>query len=176
VDRAFSYIADTVGLFARPNHLALLLAVLSVAALIRIAIAYANRSVLLILKQAGIDASELSWAQRAVRLPVAVLYRALSGIATLIGGFALAISFRLLNPEVSFGTSELWSYVQALAGGLTYATLGAILVLFALYGVAVAIIGYVASPAILTIDEMANGCRRTPGSPSRPKRAEPLSA
>jgi len=162
VDRALSYIADTVGLFAHPNHLALLLAVLSVAALIRIAIAYANRSVLLILKEhAGIDANELSWAQRAVRLPVAVLYRALSGIATLIGGLALAISFRLFNPEMPFGTSELWSYVQALAGGLSYATLGAILVLFALYGVAVAIIGYVASPAILTIDEMASGCRRT---------------
>jgi hypothetical protein len=174
VDRAFSYIADTVGLFARPDHLALLLAVLSVASLIRIAIAYANRSVLLILKeQAGIDANGLSWGQRAIRLPVAVLYRALSGIATLIGGLALAISFRLFNPEVPFGTSELWSYGHALAGGLTYATLGAILVLFALYGLSVAIIGYVASPAILTIDEMASGCRRTPGSPSR---TAPLSA
>src|SRR5262249_14015487 len=108
VDRALSYIADTVGLFAHPNHLAFLLGVLSVAALIRIAIAYANRSVLLILKEhAGIDANELSWAQRAVRLPVAVLYRALSGIATLIGGLALAISFRLFNPEVAFRTSEL---------------------------------------------------------------------
>jgi len=177
VDRAFSYIIDTVGLFARPDHLALLLAVLSVAALIRIAIAYANRSVLLILKeQAGIDANGLSWGQRAIRLPVAVLYRALSGIATLIGGLALAISFRLFNPEVPFGTNELWSHVHALAGGLTYATLGAILVLFALYGLSVAIIGYVASPAILTIDEMASGCRRTPGSPSRRERTAPLSA
>jgi len=120
-----------------------LLAVLSVAALIRIAIAYANRSVLVILKEhAGIDSNELSWAQ---------------------------------NPEVPFGTSELWSFVQTLAGGLSYATLGAILVLFALYGVAVAIIGYVASPAILTIDEMASGCRRTPGTSSRPERAEAVS-
>lgn len=177
VDRALSYIADTVGLFAHPHHLVLLLAVLSVAALIRVAIAYANRSVLLILKEhAGIDTNELSWAQRAARLPVAVLYRALSGIATLIGGLALAIAFRLFNPEVPFGTSELWSYVEALASGITYATLGAILVLFALYGLAVAIIGYVASPAILTIDEMARGCRRTPGTPSRPGQAEPLSA
>src|SRR5215471_17217034 len=74
MDRALSYMADTVGLFARPHHVALLLAVLSAAALIRIAIAYANRSVLFILKEhAGIDANELSWAQRAVRLPVAVL-------------------------------------------------------------------------------------------------------
>ena len=177
VDRALSYMADTVGLFARPRHLALLLAVLSAAALIRIAIAYANRSVLFILKvHAGIDTNELSWGQRAVRLPVATLYRALSGIATLIGGLALAISFRLFNPEVPFGATELWSYVQALASGLTYATLGAILVLFALYGVAVAIIGYVASPAILTIDEMASGCRHTPGTPAQPERSEPLSA
>src|SRR5262249_42727274 len=105
----------------------------------RIAIAYTNRSVLLILKEhAGIDTNELSWAQRAARLPVAVLYRALSGIATLIGGLALAISFRLFNREVPFGTSELWSHVEALASGITYATLGA-MVLFALYGVAVAI-------------------------------------
>lgn len=177
VDKAFNYITDTLGLFARPDHLALLLAVLSVAALIRIGIAYANRSVLLILKeQAGIDANELSWGQRAVRLPVAVLYRVLSGIATLFGGFALAISFRFFNPEIPFGLSELWSYVQSRAGGLTYATLSAILVLFALYGVAVAIIGYIASPAILTIDEMASGCQRASGSPSRPERAEPLSA
>jgi hypothetical protein len=177
VGKAFNYIADTLGLFAHPDHLALLLAVLGVAALIRIGIAYANRSVLLILKeQAGLDANGLSWAQRAVRLPVAVLYRTLSGIATLVGGLALAIAFRLFNPDVPFGPSELWSYVQSLAGGLTYATLGAILALFALYGAAVAIIGYVASPAILTIDEMASGCRRRPGSATRPGRAEPLSA
>jgi len=39
-----------------------------------------------------------------LRLPVAVLYRALSGIATLIGGLALAISFRLFNSEVAFGS------------------------------------------------------------------------
>src|SRR5262249_60071070 len=37
VDRALRYIADTIGLFAHPHHLVLLLAVLSVAALIRIA-------------------------------------------------------------------------------------------------------------------------------------------
>jgi hypothetical protein len=148
--------------------------VLIVAALIRIGITHANRSVLLILKgQAGIDGNELSWEQRTVRLPVAVLYRVLSGIATLIGGVALAITFRLFNPD--FGLSELWSYVQLLAGGLTYATLGAILVLFAVYGVAVTIIGYIATPAILTIGEMASGCRRTSDTPSRPERAAALS-
>jgi len=175
--KAFNYIADTLGLFARPEHVALLLAVLGGAALIRMGIAYANRSVLLILKeQAGIDAHGLTWGQRAVRLPVAVLYRALSGVATLIGGLALAICFRLFNPEVPFGLTELWSYGQSLASGFTYATLGAILALLALYGVAVAIIGYIASPAILTIDEMASGCRRSPSSPSRSGRSEPLSA
>jgi len=175
VDNAFYYVADTLGLLVRPDRLALLLAVLSVAALIRIGIAHANRSVLLILKnQAGIDGNGLSWEQRAVRLPVAVLYRVLSGIATLIGGFALALSFRLFNPE--FGPSELWSYVGSLAGGLTYATLGAILVLLALYGAAVTIIGYIASPAILTIEELASGCRPSSGAPSRPEQAVPLSA
>jgi hypothetical protein len=149
----------TFSLCTRLEHIALLLGVLVVAALIRIAIAYANRSVLLVLKeQAGIDEGELSWGQRAVRLPVAVAYRALSGIATLVGGLALAICFRLFNPESPFGLNELSAYGQSLAGSLTYATLGALLMLFALYGVAVAIIGYVASPAILTLDEMASGC------------------
>src|SRR5262249_17218758 len=89
MDKALNYVADTLGVFTRLDHLALLLAVLSVAALIRIGISYANRSVLLILKeQAGIDANNLSWRERAIRLPVAVLYRVLSGIATLIGGLA----------------------------------------------------------------------------------------
>jgi hypothetical protein len=177
VGKVFNYIADTLGLFARPDHVALLLAVLGVAALIRMGIAYANRSVLLILKEhAGLDGNGLTWGQRAVRLPVAVLYRVLSGVATLIGGLALAICFRLFNPEVPFGPNELLSYGQSLASGFTYATLGAILALLALYGVAVAIIGYIASPAILTIDEMARGCRRAPSSPPRPGRSEPLSA
>jgi hypothetical protein len=177
IGRALGYIADTLGMFTRVEHVGLLLGVLVVAALIRIAIAYANRSVLLILKeQAGLDANGLSWGQRAIRLPVAVVYRALSGIATLVGGLALAICFRLFNPEIPFGLNELSAYAQALAGGLSYATVGAILVLFALYGLAVAIIGYIASPAILTIDEMASGCRREPAPPSRPGRTEPLSA
>ena len=79
VGRAFGYIADTVWMFTRVEHVALLLGVLVAAALIRIAITYANRSVLLVLKeQAGIDASGLSWEQRAMRLPVAVVYRALA--------------------------------------------------------------------------------------------------
>ena len=176
--RTFGYIGDILAMYTRLEHIALLLGVLVVAALIRIAIAYANRSVLLVLKeQAGIDEGELSWGQRAVRLPVAVVYRTLSGIATLVGGLALAICFRLFNPESPFGLNELTAYGQSLAGSLTYATLGALLMLFALYGVAVAIIGYVASPAILTLDEMASGCRHEPApSPSRRGRSEPLSA
>ena len=110
-----------------------------------------------------------------MRLPVAVVYRALSGIGTLVGGLALAICFRLFNPELPFGVNELSAYAQAFGSGLTYAPVGAILVLFALYGLAVAIIGYIASPAILTIDEMASGCRREPVRPSRPSRTEPQS-
>jgi hypothetical protein len=42
---------------------------------------------------------------------------------------------------------------------MTYAGLGALLLLFALYGVAFAFIGYIASPAVLSLDEMASGCR-----------------
>jgi hypothetical protein len=174
VGRALGYIEDTFALFVSMEHVGLLLSVLAVAALIRIAIAYANRSVLLILKEhAGIDAGGLSWGQRAIRLPIAVIYRALSGIATLVGGLALATCFRLFNPEIAFGLHELSAYTQALSGGLSYATIGAILLLFGLYGLAVAIIGYIASPAILTIDEMASGCRREPASSSRPGRPEP---
>jgi hypothetical protein len=176
VEGALNYIGNTLGLFSRLDHVGLLLGVLTVAALVRIGIAYTNRSVLLILKeQAGIDAGGLSWGQRALRLPVAVLYRTLSGIATLVGGLALAICFRLFNPETPFGLTELSAYAHALGGGLTYSTLGAIFVLFALYGVAVAIIGYIASPAILTMDEMASGCRREPAPASRPSRTEPRS-
>jgi hypothetical protein len=176
VEGALNYIGNTLGLFSRLDHVGLLLGVLTVAALVRIGIAYTNRSVLLILKeQAGIDAGGLSWGQRALRLPVAVLYRTLSGIATLVGGLALAICFRLFNPETPFGLTELSAYAHALGGGLTYSTLRAIFVLFALYGVAVAIIGYIASPAILTMDEMASGCRREPAPASRPSRTEPRS-
>ena len=42
---------------------------------------------------------------------------------------------------------------------MTFGSLGALLLLFALYGIAFAVIGYVASPAILSLDEMASGCR-----------------
>jgi hypothetical protein len=163
IQRAVGYMADTFVMLARWQHLALLLGVLAGAALIRIILAYANRSVLLVLKeQAGIEAGALSWGQKGLRLPVAVIYRALNGIATLVGGLALAICFRLFNPENPFGLEELSAYLLSLGGALTYATVGALVVLFALYGLAVAIIGYIASPAILTVDEMASGCRREP--------------
>ena len=177
VDRTFRYIADLLALFTDAEHIGLLVGVLLAAALIRIGIAYINRSVLMILKEhAGIDAGGLSWGQRALRLPIAVLYRALSGVATLVGGLGLAICFRLFNPESSFGLNDLLAYMYSLGSGLTYATIGALFVLFMLYGVTAAIVGYVATPAILTIDEMASGCRRKPTHPSRRGHAEPLSA
>jgi hypothetical protein len=173
VGRALGYVGDVLSMYTRPAGVAVVVAVLVVASLVRIAIAYANRSVLLVLKeQSGIAKEKLSWIQRALRLPVAVLYRGLSGVATLIGAIALAICFRLFDPERPFGFESIVAYAQSLASGVTYATVGALFVLFALYGVALAVIGYVASPAILTLEEMAGGCRpsarrRSNSSPHR---------
>jgi hypothetical protein len=133
-------------------------------------VALANRSVLLGLRQrAGIGEEDLTWVQRTVRLPFAAVYRTLNGVATLVGAIALAICFRLFNPDNPFGFSELAAYVQSLAGSLTYGGASALLLLFALYGVALAIIGYIASPAVLTLEEMAGGCqdRRRPSQPPR---------
>jgi len=170
VERALNYGLDILAMYRRVEHVVLLLGVLVVTSLIRIGIAYANRSVLLALRErAGITQESLSWGQRAVRLPIAVVYRGLSGIATLVGAIALALCFRLFNPESPCGFAELTSYGQSVAGGISYATVGALLVLFGLYGVALAIIGYVASPAILTLEEMASGCRPEPRrQPARP--------
>jgi hypothetical protein len=154
----------------RLSYAGFLLSVLVGASLIRIAIAYANRSVLLGLRErAGIGKEYLTWGQRTMRLPLAAAYRTLSGVATLAGVIALAICFRLFNPEHPFGFSELGAYIQALAGGLTYSGVGALLLLFALYGVALAIIGYIASPAVLSLEEMAGGCqeRRRASQPAR---------
>ena len=164
VGRGVSYVLDILSMYKRAENIALLLAVLVAAALIRIALAYANRSVLMVLREeAGIGKDDLTWGERAIRLPAAVLYRGLSGIATLVGAIALAICFRLFNPESLLGFHELGTYAQSLAGGITYAGIGALLVLFCLYGVALAVIGYVASPAILTLEEMASGCRQDRG-------------
>jgi hypothetical protein len=169
VQRSLGYVFDILTLYTRIEYVALLIGTLLIASLIRIGIAYANRSVLMVLKErAGIDQQDLSWGQRASRLPIAVLYRGLSGIATLVGAIALAICFRLFNPENPFGVVELSAYVQALAASMNYATVGALVVLFALYGLALSIIGYVASPAILTLEEMASGCR--PQGSRRPTR------
>jgi hypothetical protein len=107
--------------------------------------------------------------ERAVRLPIAVDYRAPSGIATLVGGIALAICFRLFDPDHPFGFAELFAYVQSVARGLTYATGRPLR--FALYGADLAVIGYIASPAILSLGEMASGCRErvdTSGPAGRP--------
>ena len=173
VGRALNYGLDILSMYRRVEHVVLLLGVLVLTSLIRIGIAYANRSVLLALRQrAGIAEENLSWGQRAVRLPIAVVYRGLSGIATLVGAIALALCFRLFDPDHPFGFAELASYAQSVASGISYATVGALLVLFGLYGVALAIIGYVASPAILTLEEMASGCRpesrRPPARPTPP--------
>ena len=111
-----------------------------------------------------------------MRLPLAAVYRTLNGGATFVGAIALAICFRLFNPENPFGFAELGAYVQSLAGGITYGGVGSWLLLFALYGIALAIIGYIASPAVLSLEEMASGCRREPRKPSQTPRPEPASA
>jgi hypothetical protein len=170
IERALRHFVDIISVFTRPSYAGLLLSVLAGASLIRMGVAHANRSVLLGLRQrAGIGEEGLTWGQRTVRLPFAAVYRTLNGVATLAGAIALAICFRLFNPEYPFGFSELGAYVQSLAGGLTYGGVGALLLLFALYGVALAIIGYIASPAVLTLEEMAGGCqdRRRPSQPAR---------
>jgi hypothetical protein len=160
VDRAIGHFTDILSVFTRFGYAGLLLSVLLGASLIRIALAYANRSVLLGLRvRAGIGEESLTWSQRTLRLPFAVLFRTLNGVATLVGALALAIAFRLFNPEHPFGFAELGAYAQSLADSMTYAGIGALLLLFALYGVAFAFIGYIASPAVLSLDEMASGCR-----------------
>jgi hypothetical protein len=174
MDRALGHVIDILSVFTRFGNAGLLLSVLFGASLIRIAIAYANRSVLLGLRErAGIAHDDLSWTQRAIRLPLAVVYRSLGGIATFVGAIALAVCFRLFNPES--GIAELGAYVQSIAGGMTYGSIGALLLLFVLYGLALAIIGYIASPAVLTLGEMASGCRPEPRTPSQPRRLESVS-
>jgi len=168
VDRAFSHFTDILSVFTRFGNAGLLLSVLVGAALIRIGIAYTNRSVLLGLRDmAGLAEDELSWSQRTVRLPIAIVDRSLGGIATFVGAIALAICFRLFNPENPFGFAELGAYVQSINNGITYGSVGALLVLFALYGMALAIIGYVASPTVLSLEEMASGCRPERRVPNR---------
>ena len=169
IERAFNQFTDILSVFTRVGNAGLLVLVLAGASIIRIGITYANRSVLLGLRErAGINQDDLSWAQRTLRLPFAIMYRTLNGVATLIGAIALAICFRLFNPESPFGFGELVAYVQSLSSGMTYGGVGALLLLVVLYGVALAIIGYIASPAVLSLEEMASGCRREPAmSPQR---------
>jgi hypothetical protein len=176
IERALGHFTDILSVFTQVDNAGLLLSVLGGAAIIRIAIAYANRSVLLgIRERAGIAQEDLTLAERTARLPYAALYRTLSGVATLVGAIALAISFRLFNPDSPFGFAELGAYVQSIAGGMTYGGVGALLLLFALYGVGLAIIGYIASPAVLSLEEMASGCRPPRNTPSQPRRFESAS-
>jgi len=72
--------------------------------------------------------------------------------------------------------AELGAYVgQSIAGGMTYGSIGAPLLVFVLHGLALAIIGYIASPAVLSLEEMAGGCRPEPRTPSQPRRLESAS-
>src|SRR5262245_10938818 len=136
MERALSHFTDIISVFTRLSYAGLLLSILAGASVMRIGIAYANRSVLLNLRQrAGIGEQDLTWGQRTVRLPFAAVYRTLNGVATFVGAIALAICFRLFNPENPFGFSELSAYAQSLTGSLTYGGVGALLLLFALYGV-----------------------------------------
>jgi len=168
IDRAVGHFTAILSIFTSLDKAGLLASVLIGASLIRIAIAYVNRSLLRGLREkAGIAEQRLSWSERAVRLPFAVIYRILNGVATLIGGIALAICFRLFSPESPFGFAELTTYIRSVAEGLTYGGVGALLLLFALYGLALAVIGYIASPAVLSLEEMASGCRPGRRTPSR---------
>jgi hypothetical protein len=176
-ERAYSYFMDLLSVFTRVGDAGLLVSVLGVASLIRISIAYTNRSILLGLRErAGIDQEDLTWGQRTLRLPFAIVYRALNGVATLIGAIALAICFRLFNPESPFGFGELVTYVQSISSGMTFGGVGALVLLFALYGVALTIIGYIASPAVLSLEEMASGCRPDRRMSPRPQRLDSAQA
>ena len=177
MDRAVGHFTNIVSVFTQVGNAGLLLLVLVGASLIRIGIAYANRSVLLGLRErAGITEQDLTWGQRTVRLPFAAIYRTLSGVATLVGAIALAICFRVLSPEHPFGFGELGAYIRSVAGEMTYGGMGALLLLFTLYGVALAVIGYIASPAVLSLEEMASGCRPERRTPSQPRQLESASA
>src|SRR5262245_10351391 len=82
IERSLTHFMDVLSVFTRVGNAGLLLSVLVGASLIRIGIAYANRSVLVGLRErAGITQDDLTWSQRALRLPLAVLYRALNGFA-----------------------------------------------------------------------------------------------
>ena len=105
-----------------------------------------------------------------------MVYRSLGGIATFVGAIALAVCFRLFNPASPVSFADLGAYGQSIAGGRTYGSIGALLLLFVLYGVALAIIGSIASPALLTLEVIASGCRPEPRTPSQPRRWESASA
>jgi hypothetical protein len=175
VDAALDHFTRLLSVFIRIDTLSLLLAVLLVTSFVRLGIAYINRSVLSGLSErAGIAHDDLTWGQRTLRLPFAIAYTTLNGIATFVGGIALAICFRLFNPDSPIGFAEFRTHAQSIAAGMTYGSLGALLLLFALYGIAFAIIGYVASPAILSVDEMASGCRRERPAPQPRQRLEAI--
>jgi hypothetical protein len=177
VDAALDHFIRLLSVFTRIDTLSLFLSVLLATSFLRLGISYVNRSVLSGLgERAGIARDDLTWGERTLRLPFAVAYRILNGIATFVGAIALAVCFRLFNPDSPIGLTEFSAHAQSIAAGMTYGSLGALLLLFALYGIAFAIIGYVASPAILSLDEMASGCRRDRPTPQPQRRLEPVSS
>src|SRR5262249_2595627 len=160
VDAALDHFARLLSVFTRIDTLSLLLSVLLATSFLRLGIAYVNRSVLSGLgERAGITQDDLTWGERTLRLPFAVVYRILNGIATFIGAIALAICFRLFNPDSPIGFAEFSGHAQSIAAGMTYGSMGALLLLFALYGIAFAIIGYVPSPPFLSVYDMPHRLR-----------------
>jgi hypothetical protein len=175
INEVLNHFVRLLSVFTQIDTLILLLLVLLVVSIVRRGIAYSNRAVLSGLgERAGIAQRDLTWGQRTLRLPFAFVYRTLNGISTFIGAIGLALCFRVFNPDSPMGVTEFASQAQSIATGLTYGSLGALLLLFVLYGLAFAIVGYVASPAILSLDEMATSCQVEPTRPGPQQRLEPM--
>jgi hypothetical protein len=64
--------------------------------------------------------------------------------------------------------AEPSAYAQSLASGITYATVRVLCVLFVHRGAPLVILGYIASPTLLSLEEMASGC----ASPPIPRRLQ----
>jgi hypothetical protein len=158
IERAWSFLLDMLLALGQPEKLLVLLGVVSGASIVRMALSYADRSILCYLKEeAGIDKPDLSWVERIVHFPAAVAYRGLSGIATLLGAIAVAVCFKLFDPTQPFETAELTSYVTSIVQGIANGGAQALVVFFLIYGIAATIFGYIASPLVLSIGEMARG-------------------
>src|SRR5215470_4221774 len=126
VNAALDHFSRLLSVFTRIDTLSLLLSVLLITSFVRLGIAYVNRSVLSGLSErAGITHDDLTWGQRTLRLPFAIAYTTLNGIATFIGAIALAICFRLFNPDSPIGFSEFNAHAHAIVAGMTFGSVGA---------------------------------------------------